>query len=207
MNKVLVVMSLCCSMLVMGCNNNPDHDAERKAVCAHSEGAAAGECNAGDSFSPLTCEETLSQFESWWRGDAQTDVNDCMVASACYPSVEGPGPSISQPLEVCLEEVLLSVLKPTDGEKKAAASYCEKASACGELGSFTVADCEDILLNPNGEGELFLLMGDDLAAAIQACNTSSCANYGTCVDNALTSAGAFSGLHGSKVRMPAFLSH
>lgn len=199
MKKLLAFICLA----VISCGS-PDHEKERKDVCQHSEGFTGSDCNAGDDFSPLTCLAAMDQFENWWRGDVQSAINSCLVSSACYAKADGvPGPSIEVPLQLCLGTELLS-LKPTDKETEAARRYCTKAVACGTL-SYTITDCQEILLNSYDEGQLFLMMSDSVATSVSSCDQSACADFNPCVLNALHLAGAFNSVNGAAIKMPSFM--
>jgi len=188
---------------VIGCG--ADHEKERKDVCQHSEGFTYLDCNAGDDFSPLTCITAMDQFEGWWRGDVQTSINKCLISSACYAKADGiPGPSIEIPLQFCLNVELLS-LNPTDSESDAARRYCTKAIACEEL-TYTISDCEEVLLNPYDQGQLFLMMSDDVANNVAACDQLTCTNFDSCVLTALHLAGAFSSVSTAVVKMPSLIN-
>lgn len=201
MKKLLAL--LCLSVV---CCGRADHEKERKDVCEHSEGYADGDCNAGDDFTPLTCLTAMDQLEGWWRGDAQSGVNNCLVASSCYAKADGvPGPSIQVPLQLCMGVELFSNLKPTDAETNAVARYCTKASSCGELENYTILDCEEVLLSPFDDGQLFLIMNDQVSLSVANCDKSSCADFDGCVLNALHLAGAFNSVMGASIKMPKFL--
>ena len=198
------LMALMC-ILVAGCGS-PDHEKERKNVCEHSEGFAVGDCNAGDDFSPLTCLQALDQFEGWWRGDAQTAVNNCLISSACYAQADDtPGPSVTIPLQLCLGTELISSLQPTNGETQAVSRYCTKAGQCGELGSYAITDCEEILLNPYDDGQLFLMMDDQIASIVGDCDKSDCTSFDGCVTDVFHQAGVFNSVKNTGVKMPKIM--
>lgn len=199
MKKIVLIC-----LFVLGCGA-PDHERERKEVCDHSEGFASGQCAANDDFSPLTCITALDQFENWWRSDAQTDINTCLSSSACYPSADGTtGPSIVVPLQSCLASELNS-LQPTDAQNKAVTRYCIKASACDELQSYTISGCQQILLNPFDQGDLFLMMNDQVATQVGDCDKSQCGDLDPCVIDAFQTVGALSDVYGSKVNQPQLM--
>jgi hypothetical protein len=193
-------------MFVIGCGN-PDHEKERKDACEHSEGFAAGNCNAGDDFSPLTCLEAMDQFEGWWRGDAQTAVNHCLTSSACYAQADNtPGPSIVVPLQLCLGTELIDSLQPTNSETQAVSRFCTKAEQCGELAGYTVSNCEEILLNPYDDGQLFLMMSDQVSVNVANCDKSACVDFDNCVLTGLHLSGAFNSINGANVKMPKLMN-
>lgn len=202
MRNILIALGF----LVFGCSDITDHTAEQEALCAHIEGANANQCNAGDSFSPLTCQSAFASFESWWRDDAATEFNTCLTNSACYPQAEGvPGPSIEMPVGVCMDYLIYSGISPTTAETAASVNVCVKLNACAELGSYTIPGCEQIVLNPYADGSLFLLMNDATAAKVEACNTSTCNTYKGCVTDVFLNAGAFNAVRNTRIRMPAVL--
>jgi len=197
----LLVLAMC----MIGCG--ADHERERKEVCEHSEGLADGDCNAGDDFSPLTCITAMDQFENWWRGDAQTAINHCLSSSACYTSADNiTGPSIVVPLQFCLKTELISSLQPTDGETRAVSRYCIKASQCGKLGAYTIIDCEEVLLSPYDDGQLFLMMNDQVSSNIANCDKLSCADFDNCVLTSLHLAGAFSSVMNTNINIPKLMN-
>lgn len=183
-----------------------DHNSERTILCNHIEGNGYGECFGGDDFRPLTCESAFAQFESWWRDDAQTAVNVCIENYACYPKAEHlAGPSISEPLTTCMNDVLYSVLKPTKAETIAVSNLCAKFDSCDDLGKYTITECEEVLLNPYGEGDLFLFMDDTTAGRINGCRDYGCSYYWSCVNGVFKSAGAYSSVRDVKMRLPSLL--
>lgn len=191
-------------LFVLSCGA-PNHDKEREEVCDHSEGFASDQCAADDDFSPLTCITALEQFEGWWRGDAQSAVNNCIISSACYPQADGTtGPSIIIPLQSCLASELNS-LQPTDAENKAVTRYCIRASACNELQSYTISGCQQILLNPFDQGDLFLMMNDQVSSSVAECDKSQCGDLDTCVLDALQIAGALNNVYGAKANAPQLM--
>lgn len=200
MKKTLIAL-----LFIIGCGG-PNHGQDIKDVCEHIEGVAYNDCNAGDDFSPLTCETALSQFEGWWRTDAQASVNHCLSSSACYASGDGvPGPSIQVPLQLCMSTELVSSLQPTDAQTQAVSRFCIKAGQCGELQSYSILDCEGILLNPYDDGPIFLMMNDQVAASVGNCDKAICDDFDSCVNGQLQSAGALSTMNGVGVKMPALM--
>jgi len=199
--KRFIIALLC----VVGCGV-ADHEKERKDVCEHIEGTAVKDCNAGDDFSPLTCITAFNQFEGWWRDDAQTAVNNCLISSACYASAEGvPGPSVQVPLQFCLGVELFSSLKPTSAETHAVSRFCTKANDCGELGDYSVTDCQSILLNPYDDGPIFLMMNDAVSNNVANCDKLNCVDFNNCVNEVLQSVGASTTMNGVGINMPLFL--
>lgn len=199
-----IIFAIAC-MFFVGCD--PGHEKERADVCEHSEGFANDSCNAGDDFSPLTCLTAIEQLENWWRDDAQTAINNCLLSSACYAKADGvPGPSIQVPLQLCLNVELVS-LRPTDAQAQAVTKFCVKAKKCGELDNYTILQCEEVLLSPYDDGQLFLMMNDQIAENISNCDKSICDNFDNCVITTFYTAGAFNNINGVGVKMPAIMNH
>lgn len=197
-----IILALAC--IFIGCGSQDQY----KAACDHIEGYGYDECNAGDDFSPLTCVTALEQFESWWRSDAQAAVNHCLASTACYSKAnETPGPSIQIPLQVCLSTALTASLQPTDAQTKAISRFCVKAAKCNELEDYTIAGCEEVLLNPYDDGPLFLMMNDQVANTIADCDKQICDNFDGCVIDSLSSAGVFGNMNGVSIKMPAMMIH
>ena len=200
MKKIFLI-----SLILFGCGK-VDHNKERQSVCEHIEGFGDSECSANDDFSPLTCETALQQFEGWWRDDAQTAVNDCLSAAACYATADGvPGPSIEVPLQYCLGVELYSKLQPTDAQTQAVSKFCVRAGQCDELGAYTISGCEEVLLNPYADGQLFLMMSDQIANSVAACNTSKCEDFDNCVYTVLGNAGVFDTVMNTQITMPLLM--
>lgn len=201
MRNVLIALGF----LMFGCGV-ADHDSERVAACAHIEGSATDQCNGGDDFAPLSCPSALAKFEGWWRDSLISEFNLCMLNSACYPGAQGiPGPSIDMPMGVCMDYMLYSGLMPSPAEQATADNVCMKLNSCSLINIYTLAQCEEIVLNPYVDGSLFLLMNDSVAQQVDACNTSDCVNYKSCVSNVFSSVGAYSSIKGIQVKMPAIL--
>jgi hypothetical protein len=193
-------------LLAAGCNK-VSHEKEIQEVCFHIEGTQYTQCNAGDDFSPHTCLTALEQYEGWWRGDAQTAVNKCMAEAACYPYEENMvGPSIVSPLEICLQEELL-IEQPTTAQNDAVSRYCVRANACAIIGYLTETGCADYLLNPYGDGSLFLMMDDVVAARVGACESSNCPDLNACVEGVFNSSGAYNSIMSYAFQHPKLFSN
>ncbi len=202
MKKIFLIL-----FLLAGCGGL-NHDQERTDVCSHIEGYQSGQCNAGDDFGELTCETTLAQYQGWWRGDVQTDVNHCIASFACYTDIVGTtGPSIVAPLENCLDNEMLSGLSSTEAQNKAVERVCNKFSVCGQLNSFTIQQCNAELLSPYSDGKVMLLMNDDLASKVAACDSSICIDFISCIKGIFIEANVFSTAMGSSISMPQLLNN
>lgn len=188
MKKFFYVLSMC----ILGCGS-PNHAQERAEACDHIEGFQDDECNAGDDFSSLTCEIALEQFQSWWRSDIQTLVNQCVANFACHTDISGKtGPSIAVALDTCMDNILLSGLKATGAQNITVDKICHKFSACGYLGSYTILNCKAELLSPYGDGKIMLVMNDEIASRIVSCDSSTCINFIFCIQSVLIEANVFS---------------